>query len=75
MKAEIECLIRGYPNFAEFISEATRVPFINMDSMCEAKATKIAIVERMRTAVLEQDDAELGRILRELIYIQAKEWQ
>ena len=72
MKTEIECLIRGYPDFAEFISEATCVPFINM---CDEKATKIAIVEGMRSAVLEQDDAELGRILRELIYIQAKEWQ
>ena len=64
--------IDAYPDFNELLAEATAEPFpVHGEDRIAFVRSHVA---QLKAALLEQDDAEVGRMLRELIESQAREW-
>ena len=72
-KWELIDAIDAYPDFHELLSEATAEPYPVHGK--ERHQYVQVRVSGIREAILTGDDAEAGKLLRELVVAQVKEWQ
>ena len=72
-KWELIDAIDSYPDFNELLAEATAEPFpahgIDRHQYVQNRVSGI------REAILDGDDTQAGKLLRELVVAQVKEWQ